>query len=100
MRAHMRVQSKRYNGATRVNVLTNPPPPASALLDLSSPLASYSEYIGRDWVPKVKVIIFDFDKTITNKHTGGSVALPAYATDDYIAGNFADLDFFRVSVCL
>lgn len=86
------------NVSTHVNVLTRPPTTTSALLDTSSPLASYSEYIGRDWVPKVKVVIFDFDKTITNKHTGGSVALPAYATDDYIAGNFADLDFFRVSV--
>lgn len=55
-----------------------------------------SEFINRDWVPKVKIVIFDFDKTITNKHTGGSVLLPVHATDEFIEGNFADLEFLKV----
>eukprot|EP00037_Helgoeca_nana_P006092 m.56516 g.56516 ORF g.56516 m.56516 type:complete len:218 (-) comp16981_c0_seq1:251-904(-) len=57
-----------------------------------------SEFINRDWVPKVKLVIFDFDKTITNKHTGGSVMLPVHATDGFITGNFADLEFFKFVV--
>eukprot|EP00035_Acanthoeca_spectabilis_P021531 m.438756 g.438756 ORF g.438756 m.438756 type:complete len:217 (-) comp18281_c0_seq1:144-794(-) len=57
-----------------------------------------SEFINRDWVPKVKIVIFDFDKTITNKHTGGSVLLPVHATDEFIEGNFADLEFLKFVV--
>eukprot|EP00038_Savillea_parva_P027380 m.59264 g.59264 ORF g.59264 m.59264 type:complete len:216 (+) comp7874_c0_seq2:159-806(+) len=54
-----------------------------------------SEYTDTAWVPKTKVVIFDFDKTITLKHTGGSVMLPAYADEKYIRDNFADLEFFQ-----
>jgi len=44
------------------------------------------------------MVVFDFDKTITRKHTGGAVMLPAYANDDFIKANFADLEFFKFVV--
>lgn len=42
------------------------------------------------------MIIFDFDKTITRRHTGGAVTNPANATDEFIDKNFADKEFFKV----
>eukprot|EP00040_Diaphanoeca_grandis_P021864 m.116724 g.116724 ORF g.116724 m.116724 type:complete len:231 (+) comp28531_c0_seq1:254-946(+) len=47
------------------------------------------------WAKNLDVIIFDFDRTITRKHTNGCVLLPAHAKDEYIENNFADLEFFR-----
>jgi len=37
----------------------------------------------------------DFDKTITRAHTNGGVQMPAFATEEYIASNFADLKLFQ-----
>eukprot|EP00039_Didymoeca_costata_P026088 m.14894 g.14894 ORF g.14894 m.14894 type:complete len:228 (-) comp5243_c0_seq1:158-841(-) len=59
------------------------------------------KYIDTEWAPatgKIKLIVFDFDKTITRKHTGGMVQLPGQTTDEYITKNFADLKFFRFVV--
>jgi len=56
------------------------------------------EYLQKDWMHKVKVVIFDFDKTITKKHTGGAVLLPVHASDDFIVNNFADREFFQFVV--
>jgi len=47
------------------------------------------------WAKNLEVIIFDFDRTITRKHTNGAVMLPAHAKDDFIEKNFADLNFFK-----
>eukprot|EP00041_Stephanoeca_diplocostata_P007004 m.96841 g.96841 ORF g.96841 m.96841 type:complete len:213 (-) comp16673_c0_seq1:195-833(-) len=57
-----------------------------------------SMYIDTTWTNKIKCVIFDFDKTITKKHTGGSVLLPVNASDDFIKSNFADLEFFKFCV--
>jgi len=53
------------------------------------------EFTETSWVQKTKIVVFDFDKTITRKHTGGSVMLPAFADERYIKDNFADLEFFK-----
>ena len=37
--------------------------------------------------------------TANDRHTGGAVMLPAYANDDFIKANFADLEFFKASCC-
>jgi hypothetical protein len=48
---------------------------------LTLPCARFRrEYVNTAWVPKTKLVVFDFDKTITNKHTGGSVQLPAFVS--------------------
>eukprot|EP00729_Bicosta_minor_P013978 gene13978-6715_t len=60
-----------------------------------------SAYINTDWAPgkgKIKLIAFDFDKTITRKHTQGAVQLPGQCTPEFIDANFADLEFFRFVV--
>jgi len=57
-----------------------------------------SMYIDTAWTAKVKLVVFDFDKTITRKHTGGSVLLPVNASDEFILENFADLEFFKFCV--
>jgi len=59
-----------------------------------------SAYIETSWARKtgIKLVIFDFDKTITRKHTGGFVQVPAEITDEYMDANFADLEFFKFVV--
>lgn len=47
---------------------------------------------------KIKMIAFDFDKTITRKHTQGAVQLPGQCTPEFIEANFADLEFFKFVV--
>lgn len=59
-------------------------------------------YTDEEWVRKIKLVIFDFDKTITKQHTGGVVrwrsggrkVLPEKATQEYIDLNFAHKEFF------
>jgi hypothetical protein len=41
------------------------------------------------------MIVFDFDKTITNKHTRGAIFQASQAEPEELKKNFADLDFFR-----
>jgi len=50
---------------------------------------------GTDWRRYCDFVILDFDKTITRAHTNGGVQMPAFATDEYIASNFADLKLFQ-----
>ena len=45
---------------------------------------------------KFGMYVFDFDKTITNKHTRGAVFIPSQAEPDELRKNFADLEFFRL----
>lgn len=44
---------------------------------------------------KFGMFVFDFDKTITNKHTRGAIFQPVMAEPDELRKNFADLEFFR-----
>jgi hypothetical protein len=48
---------------------------------------------------KINMVVLDFDKTITNKHTRGAIFQSSEMTDDVLSANFADLEFFR-RVCL
>lgn len=68
----------------------------------SDPNAQFytSEYIDTAWVRGVKLCIFDFDKTITLRHTQGSVAIHQKhkAEDEFIQNNFADLEFLKFVV--
>ena len=47
---------------------------------------------------QVKLVVFDFDKTITKRHTQGSVGTRHKAEPEFILENFADLDFLLFSV--
>ena len=51
------------------------------------------------WPPELgaKVVVLDFDKTITKKHTRGMITQLALLADDAILANFADLKFFQYS---
>eukprot|EP00042_Codosiga_hollandica_P012613 m.28429 g.28429 ORF g.28429 m.28429 type:complete len:133 (-) comp40163_c0_seq2:496-894(-) len=41
------------------------------------------------------MVVFDFDKTITKKHTSGAIFQTAQMADDVLLENFADIEFFR-----
>lgn len=58
------------------------------------------QYIDTAWSSKVKLVVFDFDKTITARHTQGSIPVhqPHKTEDEYINKNFADLVFLRFAV--
>ena len=43
------------------------------------------------------MFVFDFDKTITNKHTRGAIFQPGQESPEELTKNFADLEFFRFS---
>jgi hypothetical protein len=60
--------------------------------------SSDPEFTDLGWAMNVKLVVWDFDKTITRKHTNGSVSVGNQITDEYIIGNFADLEFFRWAV--
>jgi hypothetical protein len=66
---------------------------------LSRPLSDCAAEIPFPDKLKIGMFVFDFDKTITNKHTRGAIFQTVQAEPDELKKNFADLDFFR-SVCL
>eukprot|EP01147_Barroeca_monosierra_P001979 gene1979-5059_t len=43
----------------------------------------------------IKALVFDFDKTITARHTRGAIFQLAQMEDSRIENNFSDLNFFR-----
>ena len=55
---------------------------------------------GLEWPEflQTKLIVLDFDKTITNKHTRGAIFHLAGMEVDVLKKNFADLDFFKVII--
>jgi hypothetical protein len=57
-----------------------------------------AEFSDLSWAMNIKLVVWDFDKTITRKHTNGSVSVGNQITDEYILGNFADLEFFKWAV--
>eukprot|EP00040_Diaphanoeca_grandis_P020601 m.109564 g.109564 ORF g.109564 m.109564 type:complete len:312 (-) comp27967_c2_seq1:449-1384(-) len=56
------------------------------------------KYIGTSWTTKIKLVVFDFDKTITKLHTQGAVIFQNEATPEFIENNFADLEFLKFCV--
>lgn len=56
------------------------------------------KYIGTAWSKKIKLVVFDFDKTITKLHTQGAVIFQNEATPEFIQSNFADLQFLKFAV--
>ena len=51
--------------------------------------AEWPEFLG------TAAIVLDFDKTITQRHTNGSVLVGRQLAPDVLEKNFADLAFFR-----
>lgn len=47
---------------------------------------------------KIEMVVLDFDKTITLKHTRGCILQTAMLADEEILKNFADIEFFRTVV--
>jgi hypothetical protein len=83
------------------NLFSLPPHRTDIAIIASCAAAAHSpEYIDTAWASKVKLVIFDFDKTITARHTQGSIPVHQKhkAEDEYINNNFADLSFLKFVV--
>jgi hypothetical protein len=46
------------------------------------------------------MVVLDFDKTITNKHTRGAIFQASLAEEAELVKNFADLAFFKTVRCV
>lgn len=58
-------------------------------------MASVSdEFACPPWL-KSKLVVLDFDKTITNRHTRGAIFQPSGLDEHVLLQNFADIEFLR-----